>query len=277
MSRPRGLTKKSLKGGVPLSVPKLGNANQVVADDHGNRITIPTTIFNGCECQHFSCLHNEPLGVELKVANALVHRILMDTRSFTDIITWDYLKRIKHPRREITPIVHPILGFEDVPMAYNIILEWLTLHKVKAVITSYLLQLQYEIMAVSENFREINRWSENTTWLAYDAGWNHPSGKRPRVVPPTTVEDVTICTPALVGLGCPRPELVDDLEIVLLDKGRPERTVKIVWEMSDETRRALVGLHRKYKDTFTFGLEEMLGISHAVMELQKLLDAGFIR
>ena len=32
----------------------------------------------------------------------------------------------------------------DVPTAYGVILGWLTLHKVKAVIASYLLQLQFE-------------------------------------------------------------------------------------------------------------------------------------
>jgi len=33
----------------------------------------------------------------------------------------------------------------DVPTAYNVILGRPTLHKVKAVITSYLLQLQFEV------------------------------------------------------------------------------------------------------------------------------------
>jgi len=32
----------------------------------------------------------------------------------------------------------------NVPMAYNVILGCLTLHKVKAIITTYLLQLQFE-------------------------------------------------------------------------------------------------------------------------------------
>jgi len=32
----------------------------------------------------------------------------------------------------------------DVPMTYNVILGWRTLHKVKAIIASYLLQLQFE-------------------------------------------------------------------------------------------------------------------------------------
>jgi len=52
-----------------------------------------------------------PLIVELKVANALIRRILIGTEGSIDVITLNYLKRFKHPRREIFPLVHPILGF----------------------------------------------------------------------------------------------------------------------------------------------------------------------
>ena len=86
------------------------------------------------------------------------------------------MKKLKHPGREIVPVVHSILGFGgqevnpegmiclplrfgdkgkarnpevdflvvDVPTAYNVILGRPTLHKVKAVIALYLLQLQFE-------------------------------------------------------------------------------------------------------------------------------------
>jgi len=96
--------------------------------------------------------------------------------SSVDIITWDCLKKLVYPRRDIVPLVHPILGFGgqevnptgmirlpvcfgdkiksknlevdflvvDVPTAYNVILGRPTLHKVKAVIASYLLQLQFK-------------------------------------------------------------------------------------------------------------------------------------
>jgi len=74
---------------------------------------IPTMIFDGVEGPYFSLLHNKPFVVELKkkVANALIRRILIDSGSSIDIITWDCLKRLKHPRREIVPLVQPILGF----------------------------------------------------------------------------------------------------------------------------------------------------------------------
>lgn len=93
-----------------------------------------------------------------------------------DIITWDCLKKFKHPVREIIPLVQPILGFGgqevnsmgmirlplrfwdrakarsikmdflvvDFHTAYNVILGHPTLYNVKAVIASYFLQLQFK-------------------------------------------------------------------------------------------------------------------------------------
>ncbi|KAJ8426728.1 hypothetical protein Cgig2_011549 [Carnegiea gigantea] len=76
-----------------------------------NCVMVPTIVFNGREGPHFTSAHNDLLMVEIKVASAIVRRILIYTRSSVDIITWDYLKKLKHPGREIIPLVHPILGF----------------------------------------------------------------------------------------------------------------------------------------------------------------------
>jgi len=72
---------------------------------------VPTMVFDGCEGPHFTSPYNDPLVVELKVASALVRRILIDTGSSINIITWDCLKNLKHLGKEIVPLVHPILGF----------------------------------------------------------------------------------------------------------------------------------------------------------------------
>ena len=55
--------------------------------------------------------HNNSLVVEMKVASAIVRKILIDTGSFMDIITWDCLKKLTYIGRDIIPLVHPILGF----------------------------------------------------------------------------------------------------------------------------------------------------------------------
>ncbi|KAJ8428429.1 hypothetical protein Cgig2_003131 [Carnegiea gigantea] len=54
---------------------------------------------------HFASLHNDPLVVEMKVASAAVRRILIDAGSSMDIITWECLKKLKYPGREIVPLV----------------------------------------------------------------------------------------------------------------------------------------------------------------------------
>ncbi|KAJ8440229.1 hypothetical protein Cgig2_023994 [Carnegiea gigantea] len=99
----------------------------------------------------------------MKVASAIVRRILIDTGSSMDIITWDCLKKLTYLGRDIVPLVHTILGLRgqevnptgmirlplcfgdkekaknveidflvvDVPITYNIILGRPTLHKIK--------------------------------------------------------------------------------------------------------------------------------------------------
>jgi len=131
---------------------------------------IPSMIFGDSEGLHFIMPHK---AVKLKVANTLISPILIGNGSSVDIITWDCLRRLKHPGREIVTLLYPILGFGrqevnpigviqlplqlggksmignlevdflvvDVPTTYNVILGQSTLHMVKAVITSYLHKL----------------------------------------------------------------------------------------------------------------------------------------
>jgi len=112
----------------------------------------------------------------MMIVSAIVQQILIDMGSSVDIITWDCLKKLTHHGCDIVPLVHPILGFSsqevnptgmiclpvcfgdkfksknlevdflivDVPTAYNVILGRPTLHKVKVVITPYLLQVKFE-------------------------------------------------------------------------------------------------------------------------------------
>ena len=125
-------------------------------------------VFGGKEAPRFASPHNDPLVVEMKIASVIVRRILIDTGSSVDIITWDCLKKLTHPGRDSVPLVHPILGFSrkevnptgmirllihfgdklksknleadflvvDGPTAYNVILRRPTLDEVKSAIAS---------------------------------------------------------------------------------------------------------------------------------------------
>jgi len=55
--------------------------------EQGPRITVPTMVFGGKETLRFASPHNDPLVVEMKIANAVIQRILIGTRSSVDIIT----------------------------------------------------------------------------------------------------------------------------------------------------------------------------------------------
>ncbi|KAJ8451464.1 hypothetical protein Cgig2_017855 [Carnegiea gigantea] len=139
---------------------QLRGMQQVLTAEQGARVIVPTMVFGGREAPRFASPHDGPLVVEMKVASAIVRRILIDTERSVDIITWDYLKKLTYPGWDIVPLVHPILCFGrqkvnltgmvhlhlsfgeklkarnlevdfpvvDVPTAYNIILGRPTLH-----------------------------------------------------------------------------------------------------------------------------------------------------
>ncbi|KAJ8431368.1 hypothetical protein Cgig2_002949 [Carnegiea gigantea] len=137
------------------------NTQQVLTTEQEPRVTAPTMVFGGKEASRCASSHNDPLAVEMKIVSIIIRRILINTGSSVDIITWDCLKKLAYPGRDIVPLVHPILGFGgqevnpmgmirlpvrfgnklrsknlevdflvvDVPTTYNVILGHLTLHK----------------------------------------------------------------------------------------------------------------------------------------------------
>ena len=58
--------------------------------------------------------HDDPLVVEMNIANLRLRRILIDTGSLTDIISADSLSRLKYKKGDLVPVHHPIIGFGGV-------------------------------------------------------------------------------------------------------------------------------------------------------------------
>jgi len=141
-------------------------------------------------------------------------------------------------------------------------------------------------------------------------GPDRPSqvGKKPRGSPPPTVpEAMVIHTIASAEPERPHTEATDGVEQVPLEEGRPERTIQLGQEMTAVNRHSLVSLLREYRDVLAFRPEEMPSITPTVMEhrlnvdplhrsviqkkrhmglegaatanaeVQKLLEAGFVR
>jgi len=154
-------------------------------------------VSSGKEASRCASPHNDPLVVEMKIASVIVRRVLIYTESSIDIITWDCLKKLAYPRRDIIPLVHPILDcggqnvnptgmmclpvhfgnklrsknlevdflVVDVPTAYNVILGGPTLQKVKAVIAPYLINFNSRLMTVVlVKYMGTNEWPGNVTW-----------------------------------------------------------------------------------------------------------------
>ena len=69
----------------------------MVTIEQGPPVTVPTMVFGGREAPRFASPHNDPLVVKMKIASTIIRRILINTRSSMDIITWDYLKKLTHP------------------------------------------------------------------------------------------------------------------------------------------------------------------------------------
>src|SRR6187397_342734 len=120
--------------------------------------------------------HDDPVVIECKVANQLVSRILIDTRSSSDLISLQCLSNLKYKPDSMMEVSHTLVGFGgglvhpvgriDLPVrlgsrgdgrhmtirllvveeltAYNLIFGRPTLNECKAVIIPALMLLKYE-------------------------------------------------------------------------------------------------------------------------------------
>ncbi|KAJ8437287.1 hypothetical protein Cgig2_006391 [Carnegiea gigantea] len=232
---------------------QLRGAQQVLMAEQGSRVTVPTMVFEGGRPILY-LQHSDPLVVEMKVAITIVWRILINTGSLVDIVTWDCLKKLTYQGREIVPLVHPILGFGgqevnptgvirlllcfgektmarnlevdflvvNVPSAYNVILGRPTLHKYD-VDDGSVGMLQGDQQTARECYLASIRSLVEKTTKRGPVG-PPPSDKKPQTTPPPPAE--TLVAPA--ELEWLRLEAVDGIKEILLDEERLERTVLLV-------------------------------------------------
>lgn len=235
--------------------------------EQGSCLAAPIMIFRGKDAPRLASPHNDPLVVEMKIVNAVVRRILVDTGSSVDIITWECLQKLSHQGREVVPITNPVLGFGgqeelptrtvrlpvrfgdktrfrsqeidflvvDVPTAYNVILGRPTLHRVKAVVAPYLLQLQFKADDGAIGELQGNQRTARECYLVSIK----PLIERPRdrevkgplVMTKRSKESPVIPAPETLvihsvspELPQSRPEVEDAVEHIQLEEGRPDTT-----------------------------------------------------
>ncbi|XP_010669930.1 uncharacterized protein LOC104887045 [Beta vulgaris subsp. vulgaris] len=136
----------------------------------------PKVIVSELDREKIRTPHDDPLVVEMKIANLRVRQILIDTGSSTDIISADCLSRLKFDENDLVPVNHLIMGFGGgiihpmgtvtLPVrvgdkeasrtlfvkflvvrdltAYNVILGRPTLNHIKAVIVTHLMLMKFE-------------------------------------------------------------------------------------------------------------------------------------
>ncbi|XP_021844901.2 uncharacterized protein [Spinacia oleracea] len=246
--------------------------------------------------------HDDPLVIELKVANLKVRRILVDTGSSSDIISTTCLNRLEHDPKTIEKIHYPIFGFGGgiihprgiitLPLrvggrhqsknlnvrflivkdltAYNIILGRPTLNQAKAVVVTHLMLMKYVCdkgqVDTIHGDQQLARVFYLTT-LSPEA-WGktdeaRASSKRKLDEIEEKVKKETF-TIATAHMEARRPEPVGGHYEIILDKARPDRTVPVGVSPDDQLGAHLVTLLREFPDIFAFAVEEMSGIDPSI-------------
>ncbi|XP_021854794.2 uncharacterized protein [Spinacia oleracea] len=139
--------------------------------------TSPVMTFGGNTSHPIQESLDDPLVIEMKVANSTVGRVLVDSGSSADIITLKCLEGLKYSKDDLKTISQPLIGFGgqavhpqgtiklpvrlgsknkgrrmlveflvvDISLPYNIILGRPLLNKIKAAISVYQLLMQFEL------------------------------------------------------------------------------------------------------------------------------------
>ncbi|XP_010687132.1 uncharacterized protein LOC104901278 [Beta vulgaris subsp. vulgaris] len=89
----------------------LRELSQVMLTNHVEADPFPKIVVSEQDRGKIRTPHDDPLVVEMKIANLRVRQILIDTGSSTDIISVDCLSRLKFDENELVPVNHPIIGF----------------------------------------------------------------------------------------------------------------------------------------------------------------------
>lgn len=252
--------------------------------------------------------HDDPLVIEMKIANLKVRRILIDTGSSSDIISLSCLEKLKFDENSLTPIHHPIIGFggsiihpvgvATLPVrigekekgrnlfvkflvvkdliAYNVILGRPTLNPVKAVVVTHLMLMKYECndgtVGATYGDQRTTRECYMTTLKPTAWGADRPSSEKKRKEPERSAEKQEFMMTNLPQQEAERPQSADQIQDFVLDPARPERVIKVGCLPDEQLGASIRDLLREYQDVFAFQVEEMPGIDPSVAVYQLNVD-----
>ncbi|XP_013639626.1 PREDICTED: uncharacterized protein LOC106344874 [Brassica oleracea var. oleracea] len=239
-----------------------------------------TTTFTDADAEGVNFPHNDPLVVEIMVADCEVPRILVDTGSSVNLIFQENLQKMelrgykhKPKTRQLTSFagettmsvgtiklpVHPggitkITTFTiiDKPAVYNIILGTPWLHDMEAVLSSYHQCLKFPTSLGTHVLK-------GSQGIARACSIMGPEEMRVRRACNAVISEIPT---EQTRTGEPPREAIEQFPI---DDNNPERRVGIGSELSPDIRAELIDFLKENFSTFAWKTTDMIGIDPSII------------
>ncbi|KMT05721.1 hypothetical protein BVRB_7g167300 [Beta vulgaris subsp. vulgaris] len=199
----------------------LRELDQIMLTNHEEFDPFPMIVVSELDRGKIRTPHDDPLVVEMKIANLIVRRILIDTGSSTDIISADCLSRLKFDESNLVPVHHPIIGFEGgiihpmgtvtLPVrvvdkedsrtifvkflvvedltAYNVILGRPNLNHIKAIIVNHLLmKFECDGGKIGSLYGDQQAARECYLTTLKPSSWKREKSERPKAIEQEPIE-----------------------------------------------------------------------------------------
>ncbi|KAL2945225.1 Urocanate hydratase [Bienertia sinuspersici] len=277
--------------------------HQILDVEEGKKPPCPAMVFNSDTMRSMQFPHDDPLVVEVKVANLVARRVLVDSGSSAYIMTLDCLKELKIGTDNLAQLQKPLVRFGgqatypegtinlpmkmgpkgngrnlmvnfvvvDIPLPYNVILGRPLLNRVKAAISTYQLLFQFETDAgtvgkLYGNQKAGRQWYLNS--FKGEATSNHEQKKAVGTSEPMDVE--LYLTENHKYYTRPTP-LEGNEEVVI---GNQQNTVQIGASLELGLKEQITAVLREYRDVFAYSPAEMSGIDPSIMEHRLNIKEG---
>ena len=229
-------------------------------------------------CQH---PHDDPLVIQVVVANKVIHRVLIDNGSSADIIFASAFDKMGIGREKLEPVSTHLRGFSgekvllvgsiqlvltlgdppcqatttarflvvDAPFAYNMLLSRPFINAIKAIPSAYHLMIKFPTISGVGMVQGDQRMARE----CYSASMKKKA-----------VDNIYLDELDMRDEVHARPEPLEELESVLLDDD-PEHLAYIGSKLTKDLRNSLTNFLRQNKDVFAWKQADMGGIDPTVI------------